>query len=55
MPGELDTAVQAAAGRSNRQIAADTHLSIRTVQSHLRRAYELQSATAERAAPSSHY
>jgi DNA-binding CsgD family transcriptional regulator len=39
-PGELDTAVQAAAGRSNKQIAADMHLSIRTVESHLQRAYE---------------
>jgi ATP/maltotriose-dependent transcriptional regulator MalT len=38
--GELDTAVQAAAGRSNKQIAADMHLSIRTVESHLQRAYE---------------
>jgi DNA-binding CsgD family transcriptional regulator len=33
MPGELDIAVQAAAGRSNRQIAW-------TVESHLQRAYE---------------
>jgi DNA-binding CsgD family transcriptional regulator len=39
-PGELDTAVQAAAGRSNKQIAADMHLSVRTVESHLQRAYE---------------
>jgi DNA-binding CsgD family transcriptional regulator len=39
-PGELDTAVQAAAGRSNKQIAADMHLSIRTVESHLQRAYD---------------
>jgi DNA-binding CsgD family transcriptional regulator len=39
-PGELDTAVQAAAGRSNKQIAAAMHLSIRTVESHLQRAYE---------------
>jgi DNA-binding CsgD family transcriptional regulator len=39
-PGELDTAVQAAAGRSNKQIAADRRLSIRTVESHLQRAYE---------------
>ena len=39
-PGEFDTAVQAAAGRSNKQIAADMHLSVRTVESHLQRAYE---------------
>jgi DNA-binding CsgD family transcriptional regulator len=39
-PGELDVAVQAAAGRSNKQIAADSHISVRTVESHLQRAYE---------------
>jgi DNA-binding CsgD family transcriptional regulator len=39
-PGELDTAVQAAAGRSNKQIATDKHVSVRTVESHLQRAYE---------------
>ena len=39
-PGELDTAVQAAAGRTNKQIAGDMHLSVRTVESHLQRAYE---------------
>jgi DNA-binding CsgD family transcriptional regulator len=39
-PGELDAAVQAAAGRSNKQIAADMHLSVRTVENHLQRAYE---------------
>jgi DNA-binding CsgD family transcriptional regulator len=39
-PGELDTALQAAAGRSNNQIAADMHLSVRTVESHLQRVYE---------------
>jgi DNA-binding CsgD family transcriptional regulator len=38
--GELDAAVQAAAGRSNKQIAADSHLSVRTVESHLQRVYE---------------
>ena len=36
-PGELDAAVQAAAGRSNKQIAADGHISVRTVESHLQR------------------
>jgi DNA-binding CsgD family transcriptional regulator len=39
-PGELDTAVQAAAGRTNKQIAGDMHLSVRTVESHLQRTYE---------------
>jgi len=39
-PGELDAAVQAAAGRSNKQIAADSHISVRTVEGHLQRAYE---------------
>ncbi|MDX6334675.1 MAG: hypothetical protein QOG05_2015 [Streptosporangiaceae bacterium] len=39
-PGELDTAVQAAAGRTNKQIASEMHLSVRTVESHLQRAYE---------------
>jgi DNA-binding CsgD family transcriptional regulator len=39
-PGELDTAVQAAAGRSNKEIATHMQLSVRTVESHLQRAYE---------------
>jgi DNA-binding CsgD family transcriptional regulator len=39
-PGELDAAVQAAAGRSNKQIAADSHVSVRTVENHLQRVYE---------------
>ena len=39
-PGELDAAVQAAAGRSNKQIAADHHISVRTVENHLQRVYE---------------
>jgi DNA-binding CsgD family transcriptional regulator len=39
-PGELDTAVQAGAGRSNKQIAAHMHLSVRTVESHLQHVYE---------------
>jgi DNA-binding CsgD family transcriptional regulator len=38
--GELDTAMLAAAGRSNKQIAAEMQLSVRTVESHLQRAYE---------------
>ena len=38
--GELDAAVQAAAGRSNKQIAADSHISVRTVENHLQRVYE---------------
>jgi DNA-binding CsgD family transcriptional regulator len=32
--------MQAAAGRSNKQIAAEMQLSVRTVESHLQRAYE---------------
>jgi DNA-binding CsgD family transcriptional regulator len=39
-PGELDSALQAAAGHSNKQIAAGLQLSVRTVESHLQRAYE---------------
>jgi DNA-binding CsgD family transcriptional regulator len=39
-PGELDAARQAASGRSNKQIASDMHLSVRTVESHLQRVYE---------------
>jgi DNA-binding CsgD family transcriptional regulator len=39
-PGELDTAVQAATGRSNKQIAGHLQVSVRTVESHLQRAYE---------------
>jgi DNA-binding CsgD family transcriptional regulator len=39
-PGELDTALQAAAGRASKQIADDRQLSVRTVESHLQRAYE---------------
>jgi DNA-binding CsgD family transcriptional regulator len=39
-PGELDAAIQAAAGRANKQIASEMHLSVRTVESHLQRVYE---------------
>jgi DNA-binding CsgD family transcriptional regulator len=39
-PGGLDAAVQAATGRSNKQIAADSHISVRTVENHLQRVYE---------------
>jgi len=39
-PGELDAALQASAGRSNKEIASDMYLSVRTVESHLQRAYE---------------
>jgi DNA-binding CsgD family transcriptional regulator len=37
---ELDAALKAASGRSNKQIATDMCLSVRTVESHLQRAYE---------------
>jgi len=37
---ELDAAQQAAAGRSNKQIAADNSVSVRTVENHLQRVYE---------------
>jgi DNA-binding CsgD family transcriptional regulator len=39
-PGELDVARQAAVGRTNKQIASDMQLSVRTVESHLLRTYE---------------
>jgi DNA-binding CsgD family transcriptional regulator len=39
-PSELDAARQAAAGHTNKQIANDMHLSVRTVESHLQRVYE---------------
>jgi DNA-binding CsgD family transcriptional regulator len=39
-PGELETALQAAAGRSSKQIASEVQLSVRTVESHLQRAYQ---------------
>jgi DNA-binding CsgD family transcriptional regulator len=39
-PGELDTARQAAAGKANKRIASDMHLSVRTVESYLQRVYE---------------
>jgi DNA-binding CsgD family transcriptional regulator len=39
-PGELDVTLRAASGRSNKQIASDITLSVRTVESHLQRAYE---------------
>jgi DNA-binding CsgD family transcriptional regulator len=40
IPGELDAALQAAAGRSNKQIAVESHISVRSVESHLQRVYE---------------
>jgi len=39
-PGELDAALQAAAGRTNKEIASNMFLSVRTVESHLQRVYE---------------
>jgi DNA-binding CsgD family transcriptional regulator len=39
-PGELDAARLAASARSNKQIAGDMNLSVRTVESHLQRVYE---------------
>jgi DNA-binding CsgD family transcriptional regulator len=37
---EQQTAVMAAAGRSNKEIAAELVLSVRTIENHLQRAYE---------------
>ena len=45
---ELEAARQAAAGRSSRQIAADMHLSVRTVESRLQRVYEKLGVCARR-------
>jgi DNA-binding CsgD family transcriptional regulator len=39
-PGELDVALKASAGQANKQIAADLHLSVRTVENRLQRVYE---------------
>ncbi|HEX3461517.1 MAG TPA: LuxR C-terminal-related transcriptional regulator [Acidimicrobiales bacterium] len=39
-PGELDAALRAATGRSNKQIAGDMYLSVRTVENRLQRVYE---------------
>jgi ATP/maltotriose-dependent transcriptional regulator MalT len=39
-PGELDAAVHAAAGRTNKQIATDMHLSVRTVETYLQHTYD---------------
>jgi DNA-binding CsgD family transcriptional regulator len=39
-PAELDTARLAAAGRSNKEIAGELYLSIRTVENRLQRIYE---------------
>jgi DNA-binding CsgD family transcriptional regulator len=38
--GALEVALLAAAGRSNKQIAADMSLSVRTVENRLQRVYE---------------
>jgi DNA-binding CsgD family transcriptional regulator len=37
---ELEIAVQAASGRSNKQIAVESNVSVRTVENHLQRVYE---------------
>lgn len=39
-PAERETALLAAAGRSNKDIAAELSLSVRTVESYLSNAYE---------------
>jgi DNA-binding CsgD family transcriptional regulator len=39
-PGELAAALQAAAGRTNKEIAGNMQLSVRTVESNLQRVYE---------------
>ena len=39
-PASSTPALQAAGGRSNKQIASDSHISLRTVESHLQGIYE---------------
>ena len=39
-PAELDTALQAATGSTDKQIAEMMHLSVRTVENRLHRAYQ---------------
>jgi DNA-binding CsgD family transcriptional regulator len=39
-PAELDAALRAATGRSNKQIASAMYLSVRTVENRLQRVYE---------------
>ena len=39
-PAELDTAMQAATGSTDKQIAEMMHLSVRTVENRLHRAYQ---------------
>ncbi|HEX3841556.1 MAG TPA: LuxR C-terminal-related transcriptional regulator [Acidimicrobiales bacterium] len=39
-PGELDAALRAATGRSNKQIASAMYLSVRTIENRLQRVYE---------------
>jgi DNA-binding CsgD family transcriptional regulator len=39
-PAERQVAALAAAGRSNKEIAAELYLSLRTVENYLHRAYE---------------
>ena len=47
-PAELRVAQLAAAGRSNREIAAELYLTLKTVESHLGRAYSKLSITSRR-------
>ena len=44
-PAELDTALQAATGSTDKQIAEQMHLSVRTVENRLHRAYQEASAS----------
>jgi DNA-binding CsgD family transcriptional regulator len=39
-PAELETALYAAEGRSDKEIATHMHLSIRTIENRLHRAYQ---------------
>ena len=50
-PGELDAALQAAAGHTNKEIANKMQLSVRTVESNLQRVYEKLGISGRRELP----